>query len=452
MPNPFDQFDAPDTGNLLTIQPHPFDILNGLPVGNPFDRFDPPPPAPTTLSTDVWKQLVNPQPAPIRGPADVAQQANDIDNNYHAWISLANTPDQMQRVTSERTAKMVDLKSRANAAGLPFDDLPSDADALSQSVQDAKMSTADMAALTPQWTPPIINRWLAGTERGVANVAGGLANPDNMIWALLPGTLPAEVARPVVQSALAVNAAQGGIQAVKGAAQGDPEAATTGALTAMLSQLGGKKLAENPTPPNPEATNPGAMPAPTPAPTPVITPPVPGKIASATVSPGPNLPQPPPQLPQPPAGTAVSPKTIVPNPSGIGQKALTPPTGGANIGGAGTASGPIGTENFVNLASPERTAHILNGDATGGGHLWPGLPGKTPFPSGWNGNKVMHYVSSIATDPGLPWIQQTGKAGSLYTKAGDPARFIVVGEREGVKIKVVLEPAGEGVITAHPLP
>jgi hypothetical protein len=64
----------------------------------------------------------------------------------------------------------------------------------------------------------------------------------------------------------------------------------------------------------------------------------------------------------------------------------------------------------------------------------------------------MHCVSDIATDPGLQWVQQTGKAGSLFTKAGDPARFIVIGEREAVRIKVVLEPAGEGIITAHPLP
>lgn len=63
----------------------------------------------------------------------------------------------------------------------------------------------------------------------------------------------------------------------------------------------------------------------------------------------------------------------------------------------------------------------------------------------------MQYVSDIATDPTLPLIQQTGRAGSLFTKAGDPTRFYVIGEREGVKIKVVLEPAGEGIITAHPL-
>jgi hypothetical protein len=62
----------------------------------------------------------------------------------------------------------------------------------------------------------------------------------------------------------------------------------------------------------------------------------------------------------------------------------------------------------------------------------------------------MHNVSDIATDPTLTWVQQTGKAGSLFTKAGEPARFAVVGTRDGVRIKVVIEPAGEGIITAHP--
>jgi RHS repeat-associated protein len=131
-------------------------------------------------------------------------------------------------------------------------------------------------------------------------------------------------------------------------------------------------------------------------------------------------------------------------------KALAPAKGTRL--GSSVAPAPEGTGNFVNLASPQRTTHILTGDATGGGHLWPGLPGKTPFPQGWSGDKVMHCVSDIATDPGLQWVQQTGKAGSLFTKAGDPARFIVIGEREAVRIKVVLEPAGEGIITAHPLP
>jgi hypothetical protein len=32
---------------------------------------------------------------------------------------------------------------------------------------------------------------------------------------------------------------------------------------------------------------------------------------------------------------------------------------------------------YVNLASPSRTTHILTGDATGGGHMWPGMAGKS---------------------------------------------------------------------------
>lgn len=32
-----------------------------------------------------------------------------------------------------------------------------------------------------------------------------------------------------------------------------------------------------------------------------------------------------------------------------------------------------------------------------------------------------------------------------------PPNFMVVGERESVKIKVIVEPAGEGIITAHPV-
>ncbi|HVZ75616.1 MAG TPA: LamG-like jellyroll fold domain-containing protein [Polyangia bacterium] len=125
------------------------------------------------------------------------------------------------------------------------------------------------------------------------------------------------------------------------------------------------------------------------------------------------------------------------------------------VGGSGAASraasrGAGTAEESVNLASSQRTTHILTGDATGGGHLWPGQPGKTPFPQSWSGQKIMHHVSDVATDPALTWVQQFGKAGSFFTKAGDPARFVVTGVREGVQIKVVIEPMGEGIITAHP--
>ena len=62
----------------------------------------------------------------------------------------------------------------------------------------------------------------------------------------------------------------------------------------------------------------------------------------------------------------------------------------------------------------------------------------------------MHNVSDIATDSNLTWVRQTGPEGSWFTRAGTPARFEVVGVRNGVEIKVVLEPAGEGIITAFP--
>ena len=108
--------------------------------------------------------------------------------------------------------------------------------------------------------------------------------------------------------------------------------------------------------------------------------------------------------------------------------------------------------NMVNLASSARTAHILSGDQYGGGHMWPGKPNKSLFPRTWSGEKIMHIVSDIATDPNAQWKQQTGPAGMLFTKKGTPSRFEAVATREGVSIKVIVEPAGRGIISAFPIP
>jgi RHS repeat-associated protein len=107
-------------------------------------------------------------------------------------------------------------------------------------------------------------------------------------------------------------------------------------------------------------------------------------------------------------------------------------------------------KGFVNLASPKRTQHILYGDATGGGHLWPVKPGKTAFPQSWNADQVMHNVSDVATDPLATWTQLTGKPGARFTKNGKPVRFKAEGVRDGVCIVCIVEPGGEGIITAFP--
>jgi hypothetical protein len=109
----------------------------------------------------------------------------------------------------------------------------------------------------------------------------------------------------------------------------------------------------------------------------------------------------------------------------------------------------------TNVASAQRTQHILHGDATGGGHLWPDSAGKTPFPQSWDANKIMSTTSDLATNPNFLWQPQTG-SGGLYTKSGKPARFVVTDANgnlpvvDGVPVRVIIEPAGEGIITAYP--
>ena len=82
----------------------------------------------------------------------------------------------------------------------------------------------------------------------------------------------------------------------------------------------------------------------------------------------------------------------------------------------------------------------------------PGELGNSHFPSEWSSGQIMHNVSDIATDPTPQWQQLTGRAGAEFTRAGDPVRYAVEGIRDGVKIRVILEPGGEGIITAYPVP
>ena len=101
--------------------------------------------------------------------------------------------------------------------------------------------------------------------------------------------------------------------------------------------------------------------------------------------------------------------------------------------------GPVAAKSgdeFVNLASEGRTTHILDGDITGGGHAWPGLPGKTPFPDSWSRDRIMHEISDVATDPSS--IFRTGRGGST----------IVTGTRDGVDIRVIIR--NGDIVTGYP--
>jgi hypothetical protein len=100
----------------------------------------------------------------------------------------------------------------------------------------------------------------------------------------------------------------------------------------------------------------------------------------------------------------------------------------------------LNTTQFVNLASPQRTRHILYGDATGGGHMFPGAAGKSSFPQDWSAARIMHEISDVATDP-------------LSTSAiGRGGRTIVTGTRGGINLKVILgsPKEGGGIITGFP--
>lgn len=98
--------------------------------------------------------------------------------------------------------------------------------------------------------------------------------------------------------------------------------------------------------------------------------------------------------------------------------------------------------NQLSRISPQRQRHILDGDATGGGHgPGRGIPGKSEFPSRWSDRQVIRYISDIIKDPRSRWTRQPGNP---------PIRWRIEGTRDGVNIRVIVEPQGEGVITAFP--
>jgi hypothetical protein len=111
-----------------------------------------------------------------------------------------------------------------------------------------------------------------------------------------------------------------------------------------------------------------------------------------------------------------------------------------NCGGAGR-----------DLIDGEAQYHIITGNRTGGGHKWPGQPGKTVFPQSWDTNKILDGVADVATNPTSTRTWQTGAQGSLYTRKGDPSRVKIEGVYDGVQIQVIFEPATDRIITGFPI-
>jgi RHS repeat-associated protein len=105
-------------------------------------------------------------------------------------------------------------------------------------------------------------------------------------------------------------------------------------------------------------------------------------------------------------------------------------------GGDGSAPSMEGEGEYVNLADEKATTHILDGDATGGGHAFgTGISGKSEFPSGWSKNKIMHAISDVATDP-VSRVTTQGRT------------TLVEGTKDGVNIRVVIR---EGrIVSGYP--
>jgi hypothetical protein len=88
---------------------------------------------------------------------------------------------------------------------------------------------------------------------------------------------------------------------------------------------------------------------------------------------------------------------------------------------------------------PERAIHILDGDATGGGHRYgTGAPGKTEFPASWAEDKIIDSILSVARSPDSAVLQRNG-------------RWKVEGVRDEVMLAVIIMADGR-IWSAYPLP
>jgi RHS repeat-associated protein len=95
---------------------------------------------------------------------------------------------------------------------------------------------------------------------------------------------------------------------------------------------------------------------------------------------------------------------------------------------------------YVNLTDATAQTHILDGDATGGGHRpGTGIPGKSEFPSGWSDAKILDAISEVATDPNVTWSLPDSRGYITATKTID-----------GIDVKVVWDTRNGRIVTGYP--
>ncbi|MFJ3528101.1 polymorphic toxin-type HINT domain-containing protein [Streptomyces sp. NPDC090132] len=102
------------------------------------------------------------------------------------------------------------------------------------------------------------------------------------------------------------------------------------------------------------------------------------------------------------------------------------------------------------LIDGEAQYHIISGNKTGGGHKWPGQPGKSVFPANWSTDEILDGVAEVAANPNSKWDWVKGPQGSTHTRRGAPSRVAITGVYDGVDVKVIYEPASDRIISGYP--
>ena len=97
------------------------------------------------------------------------------------------------------------------------------------------------------------------------------------------------------------------------------------------------------------------------------------------------------------------------------------------------------TLNQAIILTDKRRAHILYGDGSGGGHKFGvGAPCKSEFPENWTDEKIISTTKRIAANDNLRWQQE------------DNGYFVTEKMEDNVRVRVVLGPKRQRVITSYP--